>query len=162
MKDMFIKLLATAISLISIVGCSKSLSLDTPISAEINGIKYSSKGHGSGQFEDVSTLATYESGVNKYIFNIRRFLQSSNNEEVYICLILGTDNLIVNKTYQCDCYLDNYSRTTGTIRFSKINTNEQRLAGSFEFSGTDHITGVSYSVTNGLFDIIYRIPYDQM
>lgn len=142
-------LIITGAVILLLNGCKieRETIVDAPMSAEVNGALYYNEGYGYG---DMIGDATCELENGQYTFSIYRFLQSDENKEVYINLVLQADTIVANTNYECDCYLDTYSKSTGTLKFTSIEDNNKHV-GEFNFTSIDHDSGDKYFVTNGKF-----------
>jgi hypothetical protein len=138
-----------AIIWVSLYGCKieRETIVNAPMSAEINGVLYYNEGY--RLFSRIGD-ATCELEDGQYTFNIYRFLQSDDNKEIYISIVLKADTIVANKNYECNCYLNTYSKSTGTLKFSSIE-NKNKHIGEFNFTSTDPDSGERYIVNNGKF-----------
>jgi len=154
MKYCFVPLLTTiAIILTSLSECQNPFSImaDSPISAEINGVLYSSPGHLNRSVYEWPTCAPTE-------FDLGRRIYYEDGGEVYFKIHIR-DTLFINKKYTNAIirFGSYYVNHPGYVELTDINTKEQRARGKFEFNVKNPETGeIDYKVTNGKFDVEFH------
>ena len=148
-------LVVSTIVLTSVSECKKSFNLIilAPISAEVNGVEYYSKGYTITQH--YTNCASYSKG-NGCRFMLHRLLYSETDESIPLSIKLeSNDNYLkIDTTYLCGFAIEGCHFSDGNIRFSEIS--DTTIGGTFEFEIKDPETQeVITSVKNGKFDIPY-------
>jgi len=142
---------STVIILTSLSECQNPFSTmaDSPISAEINGVLYSSPGHKTMHPYSWPTCTPTE-------LSLWRLLYSEDGGEAVIHIIIK-DTLVINKKYTNarfmlgGSYLED---NPGVVELTDIK--EHRISGKFEFIAKNPETGeIDYKITNGKFDVRY-------
>lgn len=148
--------------------------LESPISADINGVTYSSEVTTN---RDYGARFTESDSTGKYYFVLDRYLNLNKDNYVLIEIELPLDSFVIGYEYTdfkvkyteflrespavfvtCEYESDN---ADGWIEFTdrykeKKYPNYRRIAGKFEFTFTDDVTAKTYEITNGVFDVPYK------
>ena len=178
MKYSFIPLfVAVVVVMTSLSECMDSFNLDgivdAPISADINGVTYSSESYpsqsmglyGAWLYKSIST-GKYEG------FRLCRSLYYNKSNSTRIEIKLSMESLKINHRYndfkilyyefiQDSLNVYEFENTDGWIEFTDKYEEEKypfvrRIAGKFEFTFTDDVTAKTYEITNGVFDVPYK------
>ena len=153
MKYSFIPLLAaTVVILTSLSECNTEV--DSPVSAKINGVLYSSPDH-----EDVSTYSWAQ--YTGKTFLMAREIYSESGNRLHIKFMVEDDTLLMHHKYtDASIHLGGFGPecVSGWIEFLGLSNGKHRnIYGIFEFEVRDPDSGqILYDVNEGFFSVAYK------
>ena len=153
MKYCFIPLLVAAVVMLtSLSECSTDI--DSPVSAKINGVLYSSPGH-----EGMSTYSWAEY-TGKY-FLLAREIYSESGDRLHVKFVVESDTLLMHHKYtDASIHLGGFGPecVSGWIEFLGLSNGKHRnIYGIFEFEVRDPDSGqILYDVNEGFFSVAYK------
>jgi len=153
MKYGFIPMLVAAVVMLtSLSECSTDI--DSPVSAKINGVLYSSPGH-----EGMSTYS-WAQYTGKY-FLLAREIYSESGDRLHVKFVVESDTLLMHHKYtDASIHLGGFGPEciSGWVEFlGPTKGYHYKIHGIFEFEVRDPDSGqVLYDVNDGVFSAAYR------
>lgn len=142
--------------LMTMSACEHSHEVSSPISAEINGILFSSDGFRryEGQQSHYYSHEFYQE------FVINRELISADGKNCVISVkksFHAPDKVQLDTIYTCTCSINTRQTNDGLLKITKMSNGQREVQGEFEYVITDKETrDTIYIVKNGKFIIPYQ------